>query len=306
MTIPNNPHVVAIIQARISSSRLPGKVLLEIAGQPMLSWVVERTRMATIISEAVVATTDDPSDDTLAAFCEGRAYSYVRGSLYDVLDRFYQAAHSTRADIIVRITGDCPFIDPDLIDLAVQAYLGRYPAGYSRQEQSQHDAPWDFVANRLPPPWKRTYPIGLDVEVCSFAALERAWREAKEPHQREHVMPFLYEHASVIDSRAVPHLGPSVWVRPNRFLQASPDQFRVLLLNHDQDHGHLRWTVDTIEDLRLVRQVVSQIGRRKDFSWLDIISLFQHHPELAQINAAVQHKTMLDIDNRQVNQDSEI
>ncbi|HEX9017549.1 MAG TPA: glycosyltransferase family protein, partial [Anaerolineaceae bacterium] len=171
-------RTVAIIQARMSSSRLPGKVLLDIAGQPMLAHVVERTRRASSIDDVIVATTTDPSDDALAAFCSKRGYAVYRGSMFDVLDRFYGAARLARAEVIVRVTADCPVIDPAVVDQVVKAF---------------HDQQADFACNRLPPPWHRTWPIGLDTEVCSFSGLERAWKEAVLPYEREHVMPFFYD-----------------------------------------------------------------------------------------------------------------
>lgn len=246
------PRTVAIIQARMSSKRLPGKVLLDIGGQPMLVRVVERTRRATLVDQVVVATTLEPADDAIQRLCEARGYPYFRGSLLDVLDRYYQAALTFRAEVIVRITADCPLIDPAVVDHTLREF---FASGV------------DFAANRLPPPWKRTYPIGLDTEVCTFAALERAWREAHLPRHREHVMPYLYEEEG---------------------------RFRTLLVNHDPDYGHLRWTVDTAEDLELVRRIYAHFNGRDDFSWLEVLALIQQYPELTQINAHVQHKTYQD------------
>lgn len=260
--------IVAIIQARMGSSRLPGKVLLDIADQPMLARVVERTRQARTVDEVVVATTTDTSDDAVAKLCQRRGYAYYRGSLYDVLDRYYQTAKNFAAEVIVRITADCPLIDPGVIDRTVQEFL---------------HADVDFAANRLPPPWGRTYPIGLDTEVCTFAALERAWREADLPHHREHVMPYLYEPTT------------SNQQLPGGSLSTT---FRVLVVNHDVDYGHLRWTVDTAEDLEFVRQIYAHFPGRDNFSWLDVLELVHDHPELGQINADVQHKTLRDVDER--------
>ncbi len=171
-------NVVAIIQARMSSSRLPGKVLLDIAGKPMLQWVVERVRQAPGVSEVVVATTDNPADDPIEEFCVKNNILIFRGNQFDVLDRYYQTAKLVNADVIVRVTADCPLIDPNEVDNLLNEFFERKV---------------DFAANRLPPPWHRTFPIGLDVEIASFAALERAWNEATEIHDREHVMPYLYE-----------------------------------------------------------------------------------------------------------------
>ncbi len=275
---------IAIIQARTSSSRLPNKVLLDIAGQPMLAHVVERTRRAKRVDQVVVATTSEPVDDAIAALCAARHYPCYRGSLHDVLDRYYQAACAFQADVIVRITADCPTIDPQVIDHTINAFFGQ--PEQSKLQPPSSEPLWDFAANRLPPPWKRTYPIGLDTEVCSFAALECAWREADRPHQREHVMPYLYENSPVFDSLNLP-------AEP---VNLPPGQFRVLLVNHDPDYGSLRWTVDTPEDLELVRLIFDRFGGRNDFSWLDILALYQREPELAHINLGIKHKTAFDTD----------
>jgi spore coat polysaccharide biosynthesis protein SpsF len=271
-------HTIAIIQARMGSSRLPGKVLLDIGGEPMLVRVVERACRAATLSGKLVATTDDPSDDPIMNLCEKRGYNYYRGSVHDVLDRYYQAAHSQSADVIVRITADCPLIDPVLIDRTVEAFLGEpQPRDeiLSRRSTSLElppaTGPFDFAANRLPPPFHRTYPIGLDVEVCSASTLDYAWEHAQEKHQREHVMPYLYETVG---------------------------RFNVLLVNHEADLGSLRWTVDTPEDLELLRRIYTHFGNRDDFSWLDVLDLWQKNPQLAEINAEVRHKTLREVDDR--------
>ncbi len=268
------PHKNVIIQARMSSSRLPGKVLREIAGRPMLGWVVERARRAQTISQVIVATTTDPSDDPVVAFCRAQGYACIRGSLNDVLERYYQAARRTHADVIVRLTADCPFIDPVLMDEAVNAL---------------HTGGYDFLANRLPQPWGRTYPIGLDVEVFTFAALETAREQANEAHQREHVTPYFYED--------VPEdaLKPDSDVR--RAEVVTPRGFRIALLHAPADYGHLRWTVDTAEDLELARRIAAYFSD-DTFVWKDVLHLMETHPQLAQINAAVHHKTHLDVDDR--------
>jgi spore coat polysaccharide biosynthesis protein SpsF len=273
---------VAIIQARMGSSRLPGKVLLDIAGEPMLARVVARSCLARGINRVVVATTDDPSDDPIQKLCVERGIPYYRGSQLDVLDRYYNAALKFKAMTIVRITADCPLIDPGVIDKTVNAFFGMANGELETRDnlndmppENWHlttDTPYDFAANRLPPPWGRTYPIGLDTEVCTFQALETAWREAKEPHQREHVMPYFYDHQ---------------------------ERFRILLVNHDKDFGAMRWTVDTPEDLELVRQVYARFSPRTDFSWLEVLDLFHKEPELARINAGVRHKSYDEIDDRQ-------
>jgi spore coat polysaccharide biosynthesis protein SpsF len=269
---PGRPRAIAIIQARRASIRLPDKVLLEICGQPMLVRVVERTRGARTLDSVIIATTTDPTDDAIQALCETRGYPFYRGSSMDVLDRYYQTACRFKADIIVRITADCPLIDPGLIDEAVRAFTGM-PVGDALTTSAGSKFPYDFVANRLPPPWGRTFPVGLDLEVCSLAGLELAWKEAVQPHQREHVMPFFYEQ---------------------------PQRFRILLLNHEPDYGKLRWTVDTPADLELLRQIFARFPGRSDFSWLEVVELFQREPQLANINVQVQPKDYRAVDHRLV------
>ena len=274
--IIDQPYTVAIIQARMGSSRLPGKVLLDIGGEPMLARVVERARRARSLHEVVVATTLDEADDPVAEFCAGRGYPCYRGSLHDVLDRYYQAALVFGADVIVRLTADCPLIDPQVIDETVYAFFGLTAGGEdldTPQDQmiTLSDFPYDFAANRLPPPWGRTYPIGLDTEVCTRAGLETAWLEATLAHQREHVMPFFYDN---------------------------PQRFRILHLNYPIDYGKLRWTVDTPQDLELVRQVYARFAGREDFSWIEVLALFQQEPALALINQQVQAKDYRQVDER--------
>ncbi|GAB4525728.1 MAG: glycosyltransferase family protein [Anaerolineales bacterium] len=272
---------IAIIQARMSSSRLPGKVLQDLGGQPMLVRVVERTRRARSLRRVVVATTTDPSDDPVAALCAQHGYPCYRGSLFDVLDRYYQAAKAHCAERVVRITADCPVMDAEVVDATVEAL---------------HAGGADFAASRFPPPWGRTYPIGLDVEVCTFAALERAWKEADQPHQREHVMPYLYEDMQP-DGDPFPHPNFPIThatLTPWR----SPRGFRILRMDHDPDYGHYRWTVDTPPDLEALRRIYANFGNRDDFSWRNVIALYRARPELAEINADVQHKSLTDVDER--------
>lgn len=277
-------RTLAIVQARFSSSRLPGKILLDIAGKPMLVRVVERMQRAKSVDLVLVATTLDPSDDETEALCQMCNYPYYRGNIHDVLNRCYQAAKPYNAEVIVRITADCPVIDPQLVDDTVDIF--------------GCEATYDFVANRLPPPWGRTYPIGLDTEVCSFEGLERAWKEASEPHQREHVMPFFYEG---IPPEAL-HPSPPTSHSSNRYKSlataTSPRGFHVALLHHYPDYGAMRWTVDTPEDLELLRQIYAHFEGRNDFTWMEVLALLKREPELAKINASVQHKHYRQVDAR--------
>ncbi|MFM8319534.1 MAG: cytidylyltransferase domain-containing protein [Chloroflexota bacterium] len=269
-----HPYTVAIIQARMGSSRLPGKVLRPIAGKPMLQRVVERTRLALSINQVAVATTGEPDDDPVAEFCQAHGIPAWRGSLHDVLDRYYQAARQLQPQVVVRITADCPLLDPGQVDRTVSAFLGRTrptdrlltPAGPAPAEP-----PFDFAANRLPPPWGRTVPIGLDTEVCWFSGLETVWNEARQPYQREHVMPYFYDHL---------------------------ERFRILLVNEAENYGELRWTVDTAQDLELVQQIYARFDGRDDIAYADVLDLWHREPQLAQINAGVQHKDYRQVDER--------
>lgn len=164
--------VVAIIQARMASSRLPGKVLAEIAGRPMLWHVVERVRSVALVDLVVVATSGEPIDEAIVAFCAANKVACFRGHATDVLDRFYHAARHYGADAVVRITADCPLLDPAVVTRVIQVY---------------QEGGFDYVTNTL----RYTYPDGLDTEVFSFSALAATWREARLPAEREHVTPYM-------------------------------------------------------------------------------------------------------------------
>ena len=285
-------NVVAIIQGRMSSSRLPGKILADIAGQPMLQRVFMRTSRAASVSQTLFATTTDPSDDPVAEYCDFSEIPFTRGNLYDVLDRYYQAAKQAKADYVVRITADCPVIDPALIDNVVNTVISEQPVLSNVEGSSVNGEAFDFVCNRLPPPYHRTYPIGLDIEACTFKALEQAWKKAKEPQHREHVMPYFYEGVQLItDNRHRPLVGS---------LQTgiSPRGYNIALLHHTTDFGDYRWTVDTPEDLEFMRQVYSRFDGRDVFSWKEVLDVVHDNPELMKINSGVQHKTLKDIDKR--------
>lgn len=167
--------ILGILQTRVSSSRLPGKVLKPILGRPMLQLQIERLQAAQGIGRLVVATSNQAEDAPLAALSRHVGIECFRGSLNDVLDRFYQCAAQHRPDIVVRLTGDCPLIDPKVIDVGIE-YFRSYD--------------YDYVSNSL----TRTYPDGLDVEIFRFTALEQAWREANLPSEREHVTPYIYKN----------------------------------------------------------------------------------------------------------------
>ncbi|QOZ52003.1 cytidylyltransferase domain-containing protein [Bradyrhizobium sp. CCBAU 53338] len=168
--------ILAILQARMSSTRLPGKVLKPILGRPMLCWQIDRIRRSRTIERLVVATSQETSDDPIQAFCDANQVFCYRGALHDVLGRFHGAAQMFGpAEHVIRLTGDCPLIDWTIIDAAVDL---------------QRRAKSDLAGNGI----ERTYPDGLDVEVVAFSALERAHREATDASAREHVTHYIYRH----------------------------------------------------------------------------------------------------------------
>ena len=243
-----NKKIAAIIQARCGSKRLPSKVLENLAGQPMLVRVINRTRRAKNLTDVIVATTTQPVDDVIAQLCQKRGWSYFRGSEEDVLDRYYQASLAFDVDVIVRITADCPLIDPEIIDRVLNEFLSRYPEV-------------QYVSTTL----IRTYPRGLDVEVVSFQALDKAWREDKNPAWREHVTPFIWRH---------------------------PEKFNLRNVAHNRDYSHMRWTVDTVEDMAFVRQIYDYF-KNDAFGWRDVLKLLKKHPEWNDINRNVQQRAVL-------------
>jgi spore coat polysaccharide biosynthesis protein SpsF len=248
--------VIAIIQARMGSSRLPGKVLKDIYGEPAIIRQVKRARRAQSLGQVVLATTDDPEDDPIAEVCCAHGIPCFRGDPHDVLDRYYRAARLFGAETIVRLTGDCPLIDPQEIDRTVQAF---FAGGV------------DFAANRLPPPWKRTTPIGMDTEVVSFNNLALAWREADAKYAREHVMPYFYEQEG---------------------------RFSVLLVDHKPDLSQYRLTLDTAEDLVLIREIFQYFGGTDEFLLPEVIALLDDRPDWMALNAQVKHKGYREIDAR--------
>ncbi len=240
--------VAAIIQARMGSTRLPGKVLKPIIGKPILWHVVNRTRQARLVDKVIVATTTLEDDQPIVDLCTSEGWLCFRGSENDLLDRYYQAASHYGADVIVRITSDCPLIDPGVVDKVV----GEFLKGRSRL---------DYVSNGLP---HRTYPRGLDTEVFSFATLKKAWSEDADPAWREHVTPYIYRH---------------------------PELFRLGGVTNPADYSHMRWTVDTIEDLTLVSKIYDYFNRA-DFTWQEALEVVQDHPDWLEINKHIKQKTV--------------
>lgn len=226
--MPPRPRTVAIVQARTGSSRLPGKVLLPLAGEPILARVVSRVSRARQLDEVRVATTTLAEDDAIVQLCSARGWGWTRGSEMDLLDRYYQAAKACHAAVVVRITSDCPVIDPDVIDQVLSEFL-RHPC--------------DYASNTLEP---RTFPRGLDAEVVSLASLERAWREDTNPAWREHATPYIYRHPELFHLRAV-RADPDLSF--HRWTVDTPEDYELLsrIYDHFEDDA-FSWT----DVLRLV------------------------------------------------------
>lgn len=241
--------VVAIIQVHMGSTRLPGKVLKDLADEPMLARVVNRTRRAQTLDEVVVATTVQRADEAIVHLCAERGWPCFRGSEEDVLDRYYRAAVAHQADVVVRITSDCPLIEPEIVDRVVHEFLERQPEV-------------DYACNTLP---RRTFPRGLDTEVMRFDVLEQAWREDDNPAWREHVTPYIQRH---------------------------PDLFHIHGIVNEVDYSHMRWTVDTPQDLAFVRRIYDHFGHDR-FSWREVLAALDQHPEWLEINRHVQQKVIV-------------
>src|SRR3989344_6061245 len=243
--------IYAIVQARTTSTRLPGKVLEEIEGKPMVWHVMNRVLAAETVDKAVLAFPDTKENDMIQMLAEKHLWEYARGSEDDVLARYVSALTLFPCDHVVRITADCPLADPAIIDLVVKEHL---------------ESSADYTSNTL----KRDFPRGLDVEVFRVVVLEQAHREAKQPYAREHVTPYIYEHPEVFLLRSVE--APKALKRPD-----------------------LRLTVDTKEDLELVRAIYGNLYEPgKIFGLQEVIALFHQYPDLKDINAAVKQKTLGD------------
>jgi len=224
----------------MGSTRLPGKVLMPLAGRPVLAHVVERLSYCRTLSGAVVATTTEKADDAVAAFCATANVPCYRGSLHDVLDRYHQAARVHDADPVVRITADCPAIDPTIVDEVVTGFL---TGGYDYYGLSGE------------------FPDGLDCTVFSFAALARAWREAKLKSEREHVGPYMEKH---------------------------PELFKIGGYKKFTGLSHHRWTLDEPRDYEFLQIIFAMLYREgHPFLASDVLALLGLEPELLAINSNI-------------------
>lgn len=237
-----NMKKIVFIQARMESSRFPNKVLKKINNKTLLEIQIDRVFLCKFINDIVILTTGSPVDEPIVDFCKSKNIKYFRGSERDVLDRFYRAACDINSDIIVRLTSDCPLIDPDIVDKVVAKFM----------ELKN----FDFVANTVPPP--ATFPDGMDVEVFPFKVLERAWKEAEKPSDREHVTFYIWKN---------------------------PKIFKIYRVNTESDFSSYRFTIDYKEDFDLVKAVLKILKKRKQFGHLtELIKIMEDYPELKTLN----------------------
>ncbi len=241
--------VSAIIQARITSTRLPGKVLMDIEGKPMLWHVINRLKSSKKLDDIILTIPDTKENDILEKFAKDNKVKYFRGNENNVLSRYYETAKKFHCEVIVRLTSDCPLIDPKIVDLVIEKHLNRGV---------------DYTSNVI----KKTFPRGLDVEVFNFMVLEKAHKGAKENYQREHVTPYIYEHPEIFKLQNITAKG--ILKRPE-----------------------IRLTVDTKEDLRLIKEIYKYFSKpQKIFYAKEIIELLDKYPELKKINAKIKQKDL--------------
>lgn len=232
----------------MGSRRLPGKVLADLGGEPLLARVLGRLEGCARADAIVVATTTAAADDPVASLARARGHRAVRGSEADVLDRYALAATRTGADLVVRVTADCPLLDPAEVDAVIAAFEARAGA-------------CDLASNTL----VRDLPRGFDVEAVGRAALERAAREATSPAAREHVTWHLYAER--------------------------PHAYRLHAVRRPYDAADLRVTVDTPEDLAVVRRVHAALG--PDAGAAEVVAWLRAHPEVTALNARVEQAPVL-------------
>lgn len=243
---------VIIVQARMTSTRLPGKVLMPVLGKPMLEYQIERLRRVNRADTVVLATTVNATDDPVAALGERLGVPVFRGSEADVLARYHGAAQAVQADIVVRVTADCPLIEPDVADQCIEEY----------QVSQETCQPYHYVSNTL----TRTYPQGLDCEVFSFDVLDEAFEEAAKDFEREHVTPFIYQ-------------------RPERYRVA-----QVTQKEDWSEYRWTVDTPEDFELIR--RIIEALYPANPQFNRFDAMALLDRHPDWRQLNEAIRQKKL--------------
>ncbi|MEH1882887.1 glycosyltransferase family protein [Nostoc sp.] len=243
-------RIVAIIQARMGSTRLPGKVMKQLCGQTVMAHVICRVQACPLVDEVVVATTTSLVDDVIVAEAERCGVKWFRGSEEDVLERYYLAAKKYSADVVVRVTSDCPLFDPEVLSQMLEYFKTETVEGLQI----------DYLSNCL----NRSYPRGLDAEIFTYEVLEKAFEKAQKPYEREHVTPYIYEH-------------PEKFSLHNQTNDEDISHYRLTLDTEDD------WRL--IESIYTNLYKDSEI-----FSTEEVISLFKEKPELATLNTHIQQK----------------
>ena len=241
--------ILAIIQARMGSSRLPGKVLLQIDQKPMLHYVIKQTMASRFIDNVIIATTNLLEDKKIVGYCKKNSLKYFCGSQKNVLDRYYKCAKKFECEPVIRITSDCPLIDPNVIDKVINKFLKNS---------------YDYVSNNLEKNgnnWNNStcnFPQGMTTEISDFKTLKKAWKEAKKPSEREHVFPYV---------------------------QFNPKLFKVSNIKNKTDLSYIRCEVNKIEDLKFVREIYRRIPKKKKAVLSkDILDIVKKEPHLLAIN----------------------
>lgn len=245
--------IFAIVQARMASTRLPGKVLMSINGKPMLWHVLNRLKFSKKINEIILAIPNTKENDILEKFAKDNKMKYFRGREKDVLFRYYEAAKKFKCEIIARVTSDDPLVDPEIVDLVIKKHLN-----------SGADFTANFLDGKKGNIIKRSFPRGLEVEVFNFSTLKKSCQEAQKSYQREHVDPYVFEH---------------------------PERFQIADIENKENLSRLRWTVDESRDLELIREIYKRLYKKgKIFLMEDVVNLLKKCPKLAEINRDIKQK----------------
>jgi spore coat polysaccharide biosynthesis protein SpsF (cytidylyltransferase family) len=251
--------IIAVVQARMGSSRFPGKSLETIGDWSLIELVLKRASQSKMVEQVILATSVDNKDNVLETHIKQLGFPVSRGSEGDVLDRFYKAAKPYKPTILVRITGDCPLISPVLIDRAISKFLEKKV---------------DYLALSIGEEKELAYPRGFDVEVARFESLKQAAENATEKYEREHVMPYLYTHEALFST----------------FIVKPPPSL---------SRPRYRLCVDTQQDLEVILKIHEYFGHSMiDKTAEDIIEFLDKNPDVSALNQSVKQKDFKEVDNR--------
>ena len=243
--------VISIIQARMGSSRLPGKSMEIINKKPMIYHVIKQISFSTMINEIILATTDKPQDDVLSDYVSGLGIKVHRGNEQNVLSRYYNAALEANADIFVRNTGDNPLVDPTIIDNFINVMI---------------DGDYEYVSNNI----DRSYPRGYDVEVVNFESFEKIYQKATKSEYLEHVTIYYKEYLEEF-------------------------KYRSMISKNKYKYPNIRLTVDTVEDLELIKKIYNEFGQKNKYISIDqVIDFIMRKPELLDINKNIKQTLVFD------------